>query len=814
VSVIKIGSLLGYEAKNKVSVLFILCFLNVYATSTWFVHGYTITNNDLAYPLYPREELLERFSLFSQQRGLGVYLGNNLAGTPQRFIEFLLLNLSPNYGQRIEFTVLNLLISLSAVYLLRSFFAIYSTRYSSIITVLVALTQTWSLYLAFVWVRLQTVIFVLIFLQFALALLVRVFSSTLQIRGFLIRISFLSIALGWSLGTQPPILAIVVVVFFFLVTSFGLFQAKNNDFSLQTIVKISGFSSLLYIGLNVWWIYPLVKYSTSNDFFNRTVLEENFDVKNQVLFTSSPTSIFNSLRQLGDFAWFGDYWPELRPWLFSTPYVLASFLIPFVLVRGISKLSKANGTFNTFALTAGSFILIISTFLTLGSFGPTGELYKWSLDNVPLFSLQRAPWQKFTIMIWLFSPALLFYSLIDLKTFNCKRLHKNFVSLTVSFLLIISIVFSPMSLVARGEMFSKSWNNLDGYHERNNFGFHLKIPNYVFSASNYLTSKGFNSDLLILPDSITNNYDWGWGAPWDITWQTVRAGIASRNYGEGLLPPSATSFQTSIDKIYEDLVKSDFSQAAQRMEILGIDKILVRGDFNRNFILGSALEPINDQDEVEAWNQLLIRADMWSNIEIFGPWTVYQLDQVKFPLAQSFYLQEIDPRNAPTSEILSKLVKQTHFRNIQGSFQKIETPSILDVDKVTLKENTSRYWKVYSYEKIRDTADNSAAYLPWYSNLFFSASILLNDLPWISDLLQQSLGIEEIKELSQLNATQWQYSDTKISRTGVLASFHQDRDLVVGCIATFLFTIILMGIFLFPFFRKSKLITTHGIQKG
>ena len=87
----------------------------------------------------------------------------------------------------------------------------------------------------------------------------------------------------------------------------------------------------------------------------------------------------------------------------------------------------------------------------------------------------------------------------------------------------------------------------------------------------------------------------------------------------------------------------------------------------------------------------------------------------------------------------------------------------------------------------------------------------MNDFPWISDLLQRSLGIEEIKELSQLNATQWQYSDTKMSRTGVLASFHQDRDLVVGCIATFLFTIILIGIFLFPFFRKSKLITTHGI---
>ena len=780
--------------------------VNLYATSLWFVHGYTITNNDLAYPLYPREELLERFSLFSQQRGLGTFLGNNLAGTPQRFIEFLLMNQFSYHAQQIEFTFVNLLISLSAVYLLKSFFDVYGTWHFSIITILIALTQTWSLYLAFVWVRLQTVIYALIFLQLALALLIRFLNSTLQIKEFLIRFSFLSITLGWSLGTQPPILAIVVVVFIFLVTSLGLFQFYNNNLSFQSTVKIFGFSSLFYCGFNFWWIFPLIKYSIQNDFFSKAVLQENFDVKGLVFFTSNPTSIFNSFRQLGDFAWFEGYWPELQPWLTSIPYLLASLLIPLILVSSISKLAMENQTFNTFAIMMGSLVLIISIFLTLGSLGPTGEIYKWSLDNLPLFSLQRAPWQKFTILIWLFSPALLFYSLSTLRPFGKTILDTKLVPFITSVMLIISIVFGPLTLVARGEMFSKAWSNLDGYHENNNFGFHLKIPNYVRDASDFLSSKSLNSDLLILPDSTTNNYNWGWGSPWDVTWQTVRSGIASRNYGEGLLPPTATFYQSSIDEIYEDLNKSDFSQAANRMASLGIDKILVRGDFNRNYIWGSVLKPMNDQDAVEAWNQILIKANIWSEVKEFGPWSIYLLNRDRFPLAQTFYLLEKDSKNSLPSVNMGKLVKQAHSRNIQGSFRKIETPSILGVKKIVLKENTSAYWKVYSYKAIGNSSVNRTSYLPWYSNLYFTASILLKDLPWISGMLLRSLDIEQISYLNRLKTPDSQYLEMDSSRSGVIASFYPDTDLVIGIIATFLFSFLMLAIRIISSYRKWALI--------
>lgn len=711
-----------------------------------------------------------------------------MAGTPQRFIEFLLLNVSPSHAQQIEFTVINLLISLSALYLLKSHFAIYSTWHFSITAIFVALIQTWSPYLAFVWVRLQTVVFALIFLQIALALLVRFYNSTLHFRGFLIRFGFLSIALGWSLGTQPPILVTVSVVFLLLVSSFSYFQARNNTCSWQCTVKLLGFSILLYCGFNLWWIYPLFQYSIRNDFFSKTVLQENFDVKSLVFFTSEPTSIFNSLRQLGDFAWFEGYWPQLQPWLISAPYVLASLMVPFILVIGISKLTMADHNFNTFAIMAGSLILIISIFLTLGSLGPTGEIYKWSLDNLPLFSLQRAPWQKFTLLMWLFSPALLFYSLINLRLIANNGGYRKAIPLVTSFILFISIMFSPMSLVSRGEMFSKSWSKADGYHENNNFGFHLKIPKYIYDASDYLSGKSLNSDILLLPDSTSNNYNWGWGAPWDVTWQTVRAGIGLRSYGEGILPPSAKFYEGIIEETYKDLSRSDFSQAANRMETLGISKIVVRNDFKRSFIRGSVLKT-KDQGKADAWNQILKEADIWSEIENFGPWTIYLLDQDKFPFARTFYLQELDSKNYLTLETASKLVQQTHSRNIQGSFRKIELPSTANANKVTLKEDTSRDWKIYSYKKIKTTADDSAIYLPWYSNLFFSASVLLNDLPWISGMLLQDLGIAHIDELDRLNATEWRYLKTESNINGVLASFYPDTTLVIALLATFLFYI-------------------------
>ena len=154
-----------------------------------------------------------------------------------------------------------------------------------------------------------------------------------------------------------------------------------------------------------------------------------------------------------------------------------------------------------------------------------------------------------------------------------------------------------------------------------------------------------------------------------------------------------------------------------------------------------------------------------------------------------YYLQELDSKNYLTLETASKLVQQTHSRNIQGSFRKIELPSTANANKVTLKEDTSRDWKIYSYKKIKTTPDDSAIYLPWYSNLFFSASVLLNDLPWISGMLLQDLGIAHIDELDRLNATEWRYLKTESNINGVLASFYPDTTLVIALLATFLFYI-------------------------
>ncbi len=787
---------LAILSQNRLFTYFAIFIVNIFTTSTWFVNGYTITNNDLAYPIYPRDEFLERLSLFSQQRGLGTFLGNNLAGSPQRLVELTLFNFFPNYAQQIEFTLINILIGLSTAYLLNSFFNVYESKYTSLVCLLICFSQTWSLYLAFVWVRLQTIIYALIFLQFALALLIRFFGGSLRTKKIIFRLSLLSISLGWSLGTQPPILAIVFTVYMLLAIFLGIFQAKANLISLRQTFRFSSISLVIYGGLNLWWIYPLLKYSVQNNFFNTSRLQENFDVKNLVFFTSIPTSLFNSFRQLGDFAWFEGYWPELYPWLSSTPHVIVSFILPLLLLFGVTKLVFEQKSFHTFAISLSSLFMLFAIFATLGNLGPTGKIFNWALDNIPLFSLQRAPWQKFTFLIWLFSPALLFYSFTKLRLLKLKLMSGSTISNLAIVAVLVSFVFGPASLIYRGQMFSKAWNNLDGYHERNNFGFHIKFPSYVLDASDYLSQNSDNSDILLLPDSTTNNYVWGWGSPWDVTWQTTRAGIASRDYGEGLLPPNANNSQRLISDIYDDFSNYDYDGAAQKMQSLGINKVLVRNDFNRNFVRGSALTPKLDQDVVDAWNQLLLKARIWTNIRNFGAWRIYELNTEMFPEAKVFFLKDEEYSHSQALNQPSNLLEQRHSRNIQGSYRKIQVSSHIKAGRIILKENTADFWKVYSITKKRKGIDSSSAYLPWYSNLVFTSSIALKHLPLIPDILQNTIGIAQVLELPRISTAEWKYENNRGLGDEIIASFYLDIDMVRGLLATMSFLLFLILLWL------------------
>ena len=757
-----------------------------FKTKGWFTPGYTITNVDLAYPIRPYEELLDRFSSFSQQRNLGTYLGNNFAGMPQRFYEYVLLDLFPNHGQIIEFIILNLLIAYSALYLLHSIFDVYSNWEKALAAVIVALTQVWSVYLAFVWVRLQTIIFACIFLQFSVGIILRFYSRKMSAIKSLSLFSVLSLLLGSSLGTQPPIL--VMSFFFFIVLVFYLWIFRESGVTAESKRFMFFNLSLVasYSVLNCWWILPLLQYSLKNDFFDAATVMNNFSVSNLVALTSRPTTFFNNFRQIGDFAWFDGYWPNIDPFLEDSTLIALSLMPLCLMLLGILDIKVASQTSEWFPVRFFSLVFLFSLLFALGNLGPLVGFYDWSLENVPLFSLQRAPWQKFTIFTWLASSILLYWGIArSLKWFANKGLRWG--RFFVFMILVFALSLGPTSLVANGEMYSKAWGQLDGWHEKENFGYHIIVPSYVLEASEYVDREFEDSGVLLLPDSTVNAYTWGWGAPWDLTWQTFRTGVAQRNYGEGLLPPSSEMTQSAILKLFERASSGDTLGFLCDAERLGISGFLVRNDLNLRYVTGSSFkvdESLSIESKgfavLQAWRTFLSESGAFLKAAEFGPWTIFKSDTNIYPRSRSVFLTDTSKREDSCGASLGDVVDFTYSRNIQDSFRTLSSYDSKTTLQLHINEQSIDQWDVYLYTPIKHDV-NTTQYLKWYSNLLFQMAEMVDRLPggkYIEEAVHKKLEIQNLHLLSRSLNDTWVFLPK--NDEAILVSFSDDRMLVLG----------------------------------
>lgn len=781
--------------KSKIFVRHSLVCLSIFLlvswkTRGWFTPGYTITNTDLAYPIRPYEELLDRFSAFSQQRNLGTFLGNNFAGMPQRLYEYLILEFFPDNGQIIEFVILNLLIAYSALYLLNSIFDIYSNWESSLTALIVTLTQVWSVYLAFVWVRLQTIIFACIFLQFSIGVILRFYSRKTSVVKSLSLFSILAFLFGSSLGTQPPILVSSFSFFLVLVLYLWIFLKKEKSDDAKGFILFAISLGTSYSILNCWWVLPLLQYSMKNDFFNSATVLDNFDVSNLVSLTSRPTTIFNNFRQIGDFAWFEGYWPNINPFLENSTLIILSLIPIFFILLGILDLRAASRSSEWFLVRFFSLVFLLSLVLSLGNLGPLGEFYDWSLENLPLFSLQRAPWQKFAFFTWLASSILFYWGTVKSIRFFASR-GSSLGRISVFVTLLTTLSLGPTSLVANGAMYSKAWGTLDGWHEKENFGYHIKVPDYVLKASKYIDREFGQSGILLLPDSTVNAYIWGWGAPWDLTWQTLRTGVAQRNYGQGLLPPSSEVTQNAIIQLFERAANGDVRGFLCDSERLGISGFLVRNDFNLRYVRGSSFK-VDEGLAIEkkgfavlqAWRNFLTENRGFIKDREFGPWTIYKSDSNIYPRSRSVYLTHDTKTEDACGNTSDKIVDFKYSRNIQDSYRTLSDFDSKNILRVHVNEQNNEKWKVYVYSPTKNVIATTQ-YLNWYNNLLFQMAHLAGEFPggkYIENAIYEKLNIQNLRSLPKSLNDHWDF----IPRKGdvVLVSFSGDQKFVLGLLVS------------------------------
>ena len=794
--------------RSKKTVLVVaLVLVSLVATRFWFIDDYLITNVDLDYPLDPVSNWLDRIGVWYQTRGGGTTAGSVVLGAGMYFLPAISHVIGGySYGQFLTFATMNLALSLGVVYFIVSVTGVYKTWARVSASFFVSIAATYSFYLAFTWVRLQTANFILLFTLILFGATTRYILGRSSLPRFLFVVALSSLATSWSLGSQPPLMTILAGLYLsyaaVLVYLGAVWRTRAIGKSLAGLV-----AGTVGIGItSIWWFLPWLLYVNDNNLFNSEVLNTTYEIRKLLATATVDMSVSNSWRGIGDFAWFAGYWPQIDPWLESPILVFLSFLLPVTAGYGLLKASRSPrraASLVGFWFVAAAIGVLLST----GILGVTGAAYEWAVTNVPLFNLQRAPWQKFMILPWIGLILPLYFGLLGvMRSLNGRSVRTIQARSALALAAATIIVLPGTWLTVTGQMFSKGWGE-EGWHETNGFGFHLDVPDYIFSASDSINSKYRDSDVLLLPESSVQAYDWGYGSSHDVTWLTLKTGVVAPNYGEGLLPPSAAAYQEA-QKEAIDAIYSSPETAACALARIGVGVLLFRGDFRNEYLANNQYAEGMSAEEKGAiprtyWSDLANSLPGFTYVEQHGPWLIYVAEPNIYELARKLRVvsegdmsaTECPSRSGLESEPRESIVQSPSGNVLAASLELSSTPRF-----ALLNESEPYQWRALqlfgeaSQLPAWLAADGRLAGL-MYPVLDWSVR---NNQGWLTSILA---GGRLVSSVPQIEEGQWFVPATDVSSD--LVVFHaREGALAASLLLTALLSLLFFSSLLFLSFKR------------
>ena len=718
------------EKKVLVDILIIFCFSLI--CLVWFKDGFLINNVDLSWPVEYDRNLIERFSVWQEQRGGGGGFGTIIPGAPYAFLIYIssLFNFGFIGTQKIVFVLTNFILGLSIYFslkilwgknkssiripsLMASFYGMYNLYFSF---VLVRLQQN---VLSLSWILLSTAIFFSIFKNFHSKK--NSFRSTNILRWIIVSGLF-----GWTNGIQPPIFYISMISLFLYVIIFWLYSRQSYKPYILLYIKLIIYFSIV----NLWWIIPMFYYSLVNKLFDSATLNERYSTKYFAQVVSEKTSPNMVSKGLGDFSWFEGYWPDVDPLLRSSFWQIAlsaMTIMIFVLMYNAVKNNVKSLEMYLIFVT-----YIVTLILSIGYHSPFNYLFGTLFDYLPGFNMQRAPWQKFTMFV-ISSQILLLpivYIFVIGKSKNTLKTSKNR-NLLASVILLL-IIFPLTILTFQGKMYSFG-SGSRGWHEVNGFGYHLKYPKYIIDASNYINSQHKMNNVLLLPDSDSNAYKWGYGGPADITWWLLDSGVLYPNYGAGLL---SVDFEgQKLNNLYSEIQKQNNRGLICAMNDSDVTAILVRNDFNYSFLGNSKLsKDIPIDMRYEYFKEIMrYKSDIF-NKKSFEEWELYELKNEY--RSQNIYLDSYAQKNINCIDNIGK-PKPSFKYNLQKISPSIRILQVLEsksmeksIDRLVLNEVYDKIWIGFSLEETKSfgwhNLGNSGFKQQWAFLIELTSNFMLN----------------------------------------------------------------------------------------
>lgn len=293
-----------------------------------------------------------------------------------------------------------------------------------------------------------------------------------------------SVILSFSFNSPATLFPFIITSIFLVIVK--IWQTRKSPRSIIIIMLLSLTTAVLWVIVNIWWLYPITRGSANYvSTLPERLISGNINFESlQAVSKSFPVSEIMLLRQSW---WYG----ESQHWYhyYKSPFIyLLSITIFLVAIFGLIKSKKSP----YWTLLAG--LLIIGLFISKGTNPPLGNKFFEILFNNILYSAAlRNPYEKFGLVFLLPFAFYFAYGLTYLLDRIKGNLRGNIIALS-SFLFLIVLVWPMWS----GGVFTKSEL--------------VKVPTYYSKANDFINQGPRDLRLFHIPitEYYGEKYDWGY----------------------------------------------------------------------------------------------------------------------------------------------------------------------------------------------------------------------------------------------------------------------------------------------------------------
>ena len=607
----------------KFRILFII-FLSL-PTVFWASNGYMINGGDINYPLILENRFNLRFNSWNDFFLLGndrsVEITTLFFHIPDLIGKYL-INLDYKQNQIFSYYIWTLILIISFNFLLKKI------NESVIFQSFALLVFSLNYYLFFAWKALQYNILSIILFIIILGITIEILKKKIIEKKDVIKI-FLTFFFLPTYSIQTPIIYVffLFLFLFLLIHSLKKFKKKIDYFPIKLfiiLVFLSIFSSF-------YWIINLGNFILTSVFTVGNPLD-TFNIDSLLKWCSREITYLSSFLNMSDIGFFGEFNGKYFLTVFKKFYGLFDFFPMIIylvsLILGfIISINSKNFNIRIFAV-----FFLKSLVFSSGVRPPFGIIYQFLVNNFPGFFVIRAPWMKFGFILTISSSILIgyFFSELFKKILNSTKynfyifnLSGNRLKILISFVFLASYLFHTEYYI-KGHHFTDSRNNEIGFPHINKQANYMNIPDYVFETTNFINQDKEFSRILLLPLSNSNNYNWGFGGPTDITTELfLNKGAIFLSYGEGQTFENK-EISKVIHKLKNNILKYDANSKLNNLilrdtfKVLGIKYVLYRKDFNNYFIDWKVSNNRLNKNFIEK-NKIL------KKIAEFGDWELYKV---------------------------------------------------------------------------------------------------------------------------------------------------------------------------------------------